>query len=215
MEKEVPGMKTAARVKGRKSVGRSHKKSRLPKFVQKRTHKFLRFNVPHGIVAAIQKEWLDSNNTLNLTALGKKYGISRLTVSAIVHCPEMEKISEQMQKKLLVMMSDNILDRIELEVLNPLSDKGADIAMDLAERWGAIPPRIKVSHGFGRGQETSVPVDDKPGSEEKRIKNWVQLLTEVTMERGKVFGMPMPELDELAQEERIEIPLKMKKEQAE
>lgn len=188
---------------------------------QPRCRKYVRFNIPYGEVARIQKEWLEGTGDENtITALAKKYGRSRDTVSAIVHCPEMKDVAVGLLKKLVLGSADKIADRIEYELGNKKSDKGADIAMDLLERWGVLPPRIRIVAVPGNLQRDATQgfrAVDPDKQEDSRVKDLVMKLTEVTMERGRIFGMPMPELEEfekqVAAEKEVHIPLNGKRQE--
>lgn len=158
-------------------------------------------------------EYMQGGPDNSIQKICKRFGRDAMTVSKIVKSETMEEIAQEMRQAILKNEAEGIVERIHYEVATKKSKAGAWIAMDLAERIGAIPPKVRYTAGgvasrfFGEP-----PIDLKPVSEDERVKRIVQELTEITMERGKIFGMPMPELDELKEE--ITIPLHAK-EQAE
>lgn len=197
-------MAAASRVhKGNsKRVARSSRKSAKPR----------KFKVAPGVLRAIRAEWLNSTDKdLSKTSLAKKYGVCRDTIRDIVEAKEVKEIAEAMEQTLLITTADRVTERIEYEVGTKKSKAGAWIAMDLAERWGAIPP--KVRSGFRGAFDSRQPIDVKPLSEEERVSDIVRKCTEIVMERGKIFGMPLPEIEEVVKDE-VTIPLH-EKEQAE
>lgn len=192
-------MATRARV----LVGRKKAKSNKPKRNQTKRH-------GHYVSMAEQtrmcQEYLLGGSDNSITKIAKRFGRDIMTVSRIVQSEEMEEIALRMKKAILANSSEKIVERIDYEVATKKSKAGAWIAMDLAERIGAIPPKISRSMMWGAGRMAPSSVE-KP--EDEQVKDWIMKLTEVTMERGRVFGMPMPELDEFKDE--IEIPVHKKK----
>jgi hypothetical protein len=209
-----------AHVKNRKKSA----KAVQPPTKRVRGRKWIRFNVPLLEQHRIKKEFLESTgDDGTITAIARKFKRNRETVSAIIHAPDMKLYAEELGKKLLRTTADEVADRIAYEIKNRKSETGARIAMELAERWGAIPPkvsqiaaRVALNGDSGVVQEEyhSLPQDE-------RRNYWIKRLSEVTVERQELFGMPMPHLDAIREEDKVErnpqrlLTLSLKKEQAE
>lgn len=170
------------------------------------------FNIPLTERLKIAAAFMQGGPDNTPPKLAKRFGRGVETVYAIIYSPAVQEIGKAMEQKLIETSAEAVADRINYEVKTRKSKAGAWIAMELAERWGAIPPKIKQVL-FPQGQPPAIEVVP----EEKRVEGWVKKLTEITMERGRIFGMPMPELEEEeAVKEEITIPLKLQgKEQEE
>lgn len=166
--------------------------------------------VPMAEQVRMCEEYLQGGPDNSITKISIRFNRDIATVSKIVKSEEMEEYAKKMRAAILTNSAEKIVERIDYEVATKKSKAGAWIAMELAERIGAIPP--KVRHGFAGRFDSRQPIDVKL-SEEDRVSDIVRKCTEIVMERGKIFGMPLPEIEEVVKDE-VTIPLH-EKEQAE
>jgi hypothetical protein len=155
----------------------------------------------------------------SIRKIAKRFKRNEDTVSKIVKSETMDAIADNCRRSLILNSAERIVERLNHE-LNKNSEHGAHVALELADRLGIAPKlnRSSILDEYLRkmreraGQSSPV---EKELPEEDRVARIVRELTEVTLERGRVFGMPMPEIDEFKHEEEpIEVSV-LKKEQAE
>lgn len=151
------------------------------------------------------QEYLQGGPNNSIRKIAQRFNRDWETVSRIVRSEEMEEIAKKMKKAILANTAEKIVERIDYEVGTKKTKDGAWIAMDLAERLGAIPPKIQRTATVAQMHTT---VEEVAEASDERVKAWVQKLTEITMERGRIFGMPMPELDEVRDDD---IPITVEK----
>jgi hypothetical protein len=123
------------------------------------------------------------------------------TVLNIVNSKEMQEQAEEYRLRMFSRVGAKLIDRVEDLVDNKKSKDHAWIVVEIAEQLGILPGKIKRL-------QPVLPVGYKPpqqSDEEERVATIVARLTQTAMERGKIFGMPMPEVDDIKHE--IEIPL--------
>lgn len=195
----------------RKRVGRKYpnKPKGKARYTRKRG-----FTIPLTERIRIASAWLEGGPDNSPPKLAARFNRGLETIYAIINAPAVTEVGKAMESKLVELAAEDVVERIHYEVKTKKSKAGAWIAMELAERWGGIAPKISRSMMLGGRLSPQQGQQEKP--EEEQVKDWVMKLTEVTMERGRVFGMPMPELEEFKDEVEIEIPVKTrKKEQAE
>lgn len=181
------------RRKAQKSRGRSPKKARS-----------FKTRLPLGEIIAIRKMWVEGvGNEASITAIAAKFNRSWDTIAKIVQAPEMRDYALSMERQLLQELSDKVVERLVYAVGNKKTKDGNRIALELAEKWGAIPGsvhRLQLQKGPMASQEYAA----KP--EPERLKDWVADLTAMTLERGEAFGMDLPELAMLEDEKTINVP---------
>lgn len=192
----------------------------MPKVLRRKSCKVtkrrakVRWKGSHYIPVAEQvrmcEDYLQGGPKNSIREIAKRFHRDDETVARVVKSETMEELGEKLFKSVLANTAEKIVERIDYEVATKSSKAGAYIAMDLAERIGAIPP--KITRSLAAGMFGRVPIQPNGNgngekADDEGVSYWVKKLTEVTMERGKIFGMPMPELDELEKEDEVEIPL--------
>lgn len=158
------------------------------------------------------QEYVQGGADNSIQKIAIRFDRNEKTVAKIVKSPEMEEIGKAMADRLISDSADKVVDRIEYEVGNKNSKSGAMIAMELAERWGAIPAKVsRLQPGW------QVPVNGgKEVTEDEQVAQWIAKLTKVALERGRIFDMPMPEFEEFKDDSDLPVPVQTrKKEQAE
>lgn len=124
--------------------------------------------------------------------IAKRFGRDKDTVSRIVKSEEQQERARKIGESFFRNTAEAAARRVYQEVTDVNSDHGAQLAMQLLERWNIIPPQLTGQHVLS--QQLS-PAQQLP--KEERVKNVVMRLTEMTMERGEVHGMDLPELEQL------------------
>lgn len=160
----------------------------------------------------ICEDYLKGGPDNSIRKLALKYRRAEETIAKIVHSEEMSIIVEKVKQRLSHSISEQIADRIQHEVADHDTKDGAWIAMDLAERLGLIPPKIEKEPPLS---QAGLVIPERESTREERVEDIVMALTRITLERAKVFGMPMPELDEMNGKHVIDIPVGVRKEQVE
>jgi hypothetical protein len=157
------------------------------------------------------------NNSIRKIA--KRFKRDEATVAKIVKSETMEQMAESCKKSLIMNAAEKIVERLDYELSKKDSVNGAHVALELADRLG-IAPRLNRSGILEeylrkmreRAGQSAPPERQLP--EDVRVAAIVSRLTEMTLERGRLFGMPMPELDEVKDDIPITVNV-LKKEQAE
>jgi predicted transcriptional regulator len=124
--------------------------------------------------------------------IAKKFGRDKNTVSKIVKSEEQQERARKIGELFFRNTAEAAARRVYQEVTDVNSDHGAQIAMQLLERWNIIPPQVTREHIL---RERMQPAQQLP--ENERVRNIVMRLTEIAMERGEVYGMDLPELEAL------------------
>ena len=155
------------------------------------------------------EDYLKGGRKNSLKKIAERYGRGIQTVSAIVKSVSTEKMIEECKESLIKLTAEAVVERLLNEVKSQKSKDGAWVAMDLAEKLGIVPGKIIRTQGI---MEEAVSGKLIANGEETRVKRWVEKLTEVTMERGRIFGMPMPEIRDVLDEKILDLEEDGKKE---
>ena len=114
------------------------------------------------------------------------------TVQKIVKMPDMEQYVKDQREKLLA-LSDKALESMEFALEN---EENGQRASEFLERFGIYPAKQKAVPQLDATQilDSGEKAGDK---EELAIQECMLRLVQTTMERHKVFGTKMTELDEM------------------
>ena len=119
-------------------------------------------------------------------------GVDRETVRRIVKCPEMAAYLEE-KREIWRALCDPALEVLRQK----LREGDKEVALRVLESVGVIPPRgATLNHNIQTGV--------KP-NEDDRMNNLRACFADVMMERARVFKTPMPELNEIAEKNGIQL----------
>ena len=146
---------------------------------------------------AVQKKmiqlWMEGKS---VSAIAKEMEKDRATVTRIVKAEDMLKDAAELRREMYEKIAENIVARVDHEIGDIMSKDGAWMAVELGEQLGILPGKIhKQAVLTGNVQNFETPVTDKEAAEEQRVLMLSQRLAKAAIERGKLFGMKMPELD--------------------
>src|SRR6266852_715520 len=121
----------------------------------------------------------------SIIAISKEEHRNRETVSKIVHGPEMQNLVREMRERLFGLAPDAIS-----AVEHALAEqKDGRLAFQLLSSIGVIPSPEEKALLIVQQTET---VTDEDAGVKKIMANFIN----ITIERGKIYGCPMPELEE-------------------
>src|SRR5882762_2289555 len=111
---------------------------RSAKTRKKRRKIDLRTYTPPPQQQRIKRKYMDG---MSIRQIAREEHKARETVTKIVHSADMSEIVQRMREKLFALM-DECIDAITRAV--KYSKDGGWLAFELAERWGAIPPKPRA-----------------------------------------------------------------------
>jgi hypothetical protein len=128
----------------------------------------------------------------NQTAISRQEGINRETVGRIVKSAEMEAFTEEIRESWRALCEDAIQSVRRL------------IAKDDRQTVFRVLESSKIIAPLGQVQNFSVnPAPKHTGDE--RVKELMGAFAAVAIERARVFKTPMPELNEIAEQQNIKL----------
>jgi Homeodomain-like domain len=125
----------------------------------------------------------------SLREIAREQGRDRRTVTKIVNQPEMRNILERVKSR-LIQLADNAAASVEFAVDNEIDGK---VALRILEGFGVLPSGRNVVV-----VEEAKPEDNKTPEEkhDALVEDYLRRALKLAWERNKVFGTPLPEVDE-------------------
>lgn len=123
------------------SIEHASQRKALPKSTKnakKGPNTGLRTYTPPPQQQRIKQKYMDG---MSIRRIAREEHKARETVTKIVRSPEMDEIVEEIKEKLIA-LADKCVERITHAV--QFEKDGGWLAFELAERWGAIPPKPHV-----------------------------------------------------------------------
>ena len=128
----------------------------------------------------------------NQTAIAREEGINRETVGRIVKGAEMEAFTEEIRERWR-----GLCDAAIESVSRLIAKDDRQTVLRVLESNGIIAPQ-------GQVQNINVQTPASPNQDE-RVSNLRACFADVMMERARVFKTPMPELNEIAEKNGIQL----------
>jgi hypothetical protein len=126
------------------------------------------------------------------TDIAKEESVDRESVRRIVKAPEMDSYVEA-KRELWRGLCDDALEVVRQK----LKEGDKEVALRVLLSNNVIPPQGAALHH-------NIQTAANPNQDE-RVKNLRACFADVMMERAKVFGTPMPELADIAEENGIKL----------
>jgi hypothetical protein len=154
----------------------------------------------------VMKKYADGKSMRQIAAEEKK---DEVTIARVVKSEEMQAFGKSLLEKILGRCGDKLVLRIEHEIEDWDTKNGAWVAMDLAERIGAIPPKIHRQATVVADVSGSDVVGDVTNPD-----TWLLRMVQLAKEKGRVFGTRLPDIEEvLTKEEREKYEAELAEEQ--
>jgi hypothetical protein len=146
----------------------------------------------------------------SMRQIAKEEHKDETSIARVVKSEEMQAYCRSLMEKILGRCGEKLVTRIEHEIEDFATRNGAWVAMELAERFGAIPPKI---------QRQATVIADAAGlvggtMDSSSPDFWLTKFVLAAREKGKVFGTRLPDVETvMSKEERKEYEEELAREQ--